>query len=212
MFKSFIIATVSAVALCGNVANAEVSVFYRSGAWEALSGRSESGTQMCMVKVHSSDRSFMVKWFRGNPDLIIHIFKNGWNVSNQPLVDVSLQFDNQPAWPGKASGLDHEATGLEMRVSDSLVPEFLNKLRWSTSLRISFPTGSESDWTANMTGSNAAVLKMLECVNWTLNPRPTQPYTSQAQPPAVTQPYPTQPGRLNPTPVEAVHPVVKETI
>ena len=210
--KSFIIGTVSTVALFGGAAQAQVSVIYRAGSWETIAGVASDGKGVCGIRVRGPDKALFIKWFAGSPHLVIHLMKLSWAIPHGTRVDMAIQFDAHSSWSGSAEGFDQ--TMVELTIGANAAVRFLEELRYATSMTVRFPSGSEGDWTASMAGSNAATLKMLECINWTTRPqrRPTQPFTSQAQPPATTQPYSSPVRRPSVPPVDAERPTAKETI
>jgi hypothetical protein len=112
-------------------------------------------------------------------------------------------------WTGKALGKGGDGTGIELTVPDGRLAQFLNQLRFAGSMVVTFPTGSEPAWIANMTGSNAASLAMMKCYQ-SFNPAPavtSQPYVgSPTVPPArpVEQPYAVQPPHVSPLPQQPV--------
>jgi hypothetical protein len=192
VLKSFLIGAASAAAFVAGVAHADVRTIYRSGAWETLAGRADDGAPMCGVRIQGSDKLFIVKWFQGHDALSIHMAKTSWNIPSGTSLKMSIQFNQLVPWEGTAMGI--VGKGLELQVPDAAIPKFLDELRLATSMVVRFPDGNEAPWIATTTGSNAAVVKMAQCIQWTLHPQvPTQPYTSQAQPPAApTQPFASQ--------------------
>jgi hypothetical protein len=200
VLKSFLISAASAAVFVVGIAHADVRSIYQSDAWEPLAGRADNGTPMCGVQIQGPDKLFMVKWFQGHDALSIHMFKPSWNIPPGTIFKVSIQFSQMVPWEGTAIGI--VGKGLELRVPDAAISKFLDELRLATSMVVRFPDGNEPPWIAIMTGNNAAVVKMAQCIQWTLHPQtPTQPYTSQAQPPAApTQPFASQPAPPAPVP------------
>lgn len=190
MKKSLIISAVSALALCAAVAQAEVVVTSRSGSWSTLGGTADDGTRMCGVEVRGHDKRIMIKYFAGQHDLIVHLAKLSWSIPRGTRVPVEVSFDGHSPWVAVAGGTSLPEM-VEFNVKPGSIKPFMEELRWATSMTVHFPAGSETDWSADMTGSNAAAMAWARCVVTTL-PRtdaPSQPFSDERRPQAPTQPF-----------------------
>jgi hypothetical protein len=192
MFRRWVVSAVFTGMLAG-VAHADMITLSQSAYWSTIGGIASDGRPMCGVTTKFPNAQFMVKWQQGGESVFIQIFKEGWNVPLKAQVDVSIQFDRATPWTGKASGIKiASVTGLELTVPSASLERFLNELRFAASMTVSFPTGSEPNWAANMTGSNNASLAMFKCYrDYTAQARPqqTQPFATQPLPQPVPQPY-----------------------
>ena len=207
--KTITLAALVTLAAMTTASQADVKLISQSGYWAAFGGlASDNMTPLCGVRTGfpALGRIFMVKWQPGH-DIFIQLYKEGWTVPLNMPVDVQIQFDRAAPWTGKAVGKG--GTGIELIVPGGRLEPFLNELRFASSMAVTFPTGSEPAWIADMTGSNAAILGMMKCYQ-SFNPRPavnSQPYVgSPTVPPArpVEQPYTVQPPHIPPSPQQPV--------
>ena len=203
--KTTALAALVTLAAMTTASQADVKLISQSGYWAAFGGRaSDNMTRLWGVRTGfpALGRIFMVKWQPGH-DIFIQLYKEGWTVPLNMPVDVQIQFDRAVPWIGKALGKG--GAGIELTVPGDHLEEFLKELRFASSMAVTFPTGSEPAWIANMTGSNAASLAMMKCYQG-FNPPPavtSQPYVGSptilpARP--VEQPYIVQPPHASPSP------------
>jgi hypothetical protein len=208
-FKSFIIGTVSAIALYASVVQAEVLPIFRSGAWDTIAGTAENGKRMCGILVAGGDKVLVVKWFAGDPLLAVHLLKTSWNIPVGTHTQMEIRMDGgvSGGWSGNAEAFKTDM--LELLIRSDEGGTFLERLAQANTLSISFPSGPEADWRVSVNGSRAAVSKMFECIGRTRKPeaRPAQPFTSQARPPA-TPSFISPVRRPSATPVEAERQII----
>jgi hypothetical protein len=181
-------------------AQAEIATLSQSGAWRAFGGMANDGVSVCGLISGGPERQFTVKWFLGRDDLIIQIFKGSWSIPAKMQIDVSIQFGQAVPWTGKGTGFG--GTGIELRVPTAKLDMFLNEFRFSNTITVSFPTGTESQWNGSMAGSNTTAVAMLQCVSRTTAASasaPSQPYTQAPQRPSIpSQPFTTPPAVVEP--------------
>jgi hypothetical protein len=192
------IAGFTAIAVAGltATAHAEVRTIYRSGAWATIAGTANDGSPTCGVTVKGEDRGLAVKWFKDEL-LLVHVRKNSWHIPAGTKMPMSIAFDQQEPWEGLAY-----QDGDNLIVMGIAKPEsFISQLAYANSMTIRFLVGTETPWSATMTGSQGAVERMRQCVTETRQaavPK-TQPYAAVPAKPftAPTQPFsstaPTQP-------------------
>jgi hypothetical protein len=195
------------VVVSGNAAQANVtSTPAGPGYWSILSGLATDGKPTCGVSTSfPAGGMFLVKWHQGVNNVFIQIYKSGWVIPPNASVDVSIKFDQAAPWTGKATQAPN-GTGIEMSIPTERLGDFLNELRLSNGMVITYPTGAEPPWIANMTGSNRASIGMGACYR-AYNPSTTppvvqtQPYGAAPSP----QPYSVAPPpQAAPTPVQTM--------
>jgi hypothetical protein len=180
----------------------------RSGFWTAFGGTAEDERAVCgMIASGDAGRSVTIKWFKGDEYLTLQVFKSSWAVPAGMQVDVVMQIDGASAWQAKASGIGGSTggTGIEFRVSLDSVSTFTNEIRYGRTMNVWFPSGTETAWTANLTGSAGALSAMIDCMKYMSNQAgggPSQPSYGDSQPygGGAPQPYDEEPDRPKPAP------------
>lgn len=176
----------------------------RSGAWTAYGGGSESGKAVCGVMVRGSDRSMHVKYFQGGSSLVIHVFKNSWNIPGGIEIPVDLTIDQSPGWTARAVALNN-GRGIQFQIGRDNLARFEALFRAGTAMRLRFMEGNEQPWVAQLRGSNQimdAFVRCMRIINQNNEPRrseePTQPYSGGNNPSGPTQPFAAPPPRSQP--------------
>ena len=136
-------------------------VTYSSGAWRAFSGTSSGGRRVCGAKLEGEDRAFMLKWFDGDDDLTVHIFKQGWAISSGTIVDVMVQIDRVEPWTASGSG---NGSMVAFSVPGGDAAKFLGELNAGRALHIAFPSGNEAEWDGNLSGNNGVLVVVAQCI------------------------------------------------
>ncbi|MBV9782563.1 MAG: hypothetical protein JO264_01960 [Acidisphaera sp.] len=182
-------------AVLSGPAMAEVKDLMHSGLWDAFGGVAEDGHQVCGMSSSGENGTwFGVKWFSGNDHLTVQATKTTWSIPSRTNIRVVLQFDRALPWTATASGFVNRTglSGIEFTIPAAGLDTFLNELRYSLRMTLSFPDGTELPWLYDMDGTNEAVVTMANCIKYIAGSSasaPTQPYGN-------TQPYsisPTQP-------------------
>jgi hypothetical protein len=186
--KSMILAAVAAAGLLIPAARAEVRTISQYGAWTTIAGTVNDGTWMCGVKVTGPDKVFIVKWFKKDDSLVIHLHKDSWRIPAGTRLHMTVQFDQDVPWEG--IGTAHPNGGGLVELDIDTPQRFLTRLAQANSMVVSFPDGTETPWIAKMSGSQVAVLRMLSCMRDSTQ-FATQPYGRQ--PPVAPATPPTQP-------------------
>jgi S1-C subfamily serine protease len=182
----------------------------QSGYWTAFMGSIPEGAPACGMSTTGGTtivQMFMVKWFYGNAHLTIQILKENWRIPKNATGEIWITFDRGTPFYGDASAHQSGNT-LELTIPILLIDNFLSEFREADKMYVSFRSGNEPPWTANMIGSRAVAIAFEQCVKNFLEQikqrEPTQPYASQPtqpyslQPPpvaAATQPSPSQPSK-----------------
>ena len=180
---------------------------YRSGSWTVYTTTANDGVSMCGMRIGEPVKSVHIKWVGGQTGLQIHVFKHGWRIPEGQKVRVEIGFDREQAgaaWArggmlgGRASVIGTIAFGIKDMAE---VLEFLNDFGAANKMWLRFPHGTETAWSADMTGSRDASLMFLKCVG---NLKvPTQPHGREpetSQPFGKPEPGDTSPTKRNPVP------------
>jgi hypothetical protein len=158
-----------------------------SGVWNAFRTTSVTGIRICgaMTTWPGSGRVLFLKYFEGEGNVTVQIFKPSWDIPQGTEMRVNFQLGSAAPWTAVAKGSkDH----LDFLVGGNKFFEFMTEFRFATTMAIAFPSGTEPTWQANLTGSNAAAIAMSECIAQMSHP--TQPYMSQRPAPAApSQPF-----------------------
>ncbi|MCD9821183.1 hypothetical protein [Bradyrhizobium japonicum] len=184
-------------------------VLYARGMWTVATGLSNQGNRLCSLEVRGADRQLYIKNFAGLKQLVVHIFKDGWQFPEKVEVPLTFTFDQYPALPtiGTGNTIVGGISFVEFQVAPEFVVEFLTRLAKGSRLIVNFQSGNEPAWEAILGGSNAAVQVMAQCM---LNLTPaTQPYSS-TQPYSGKQQRPTQPFGGAKSPQATAKPATKD--
>ena len=132
-------------------------------------------------------------------------WKKSWRIPGGTQMQVGLGFDkHEVVWTTTATGGQtaekyRAAVGdyIEFLIPENFIKGFLHEFKGSLKMHLSFPSGTETKWSADMTGSDEIAEAFVGCMQ-TLRP-PSQPYSSSTptQPNATpTQPFGQQPKRM----------------
>lgn len=135
----------------------------RAGQWAALSAVSDRGVPMCIMGTTSGPLSFYVKHFRGEQQLVVHIFHDSWNMEPGSRAALQLQID-QESWSASATALASRR-GLEITVRGDEIGRFATALRGGTTMTLGFPTARLGPWQIQLAGSDVASGAFGQCVS-----------------------------------------------
>lgn len=175
-------------------AAAQVHDIARAGGWDAFQGRSNVGTALCgLSTAGSAGRFFAIKHFSGNDHFSIQVKKESWRIPEGTAIPVALTIDGLPAWTATARG---EGRWINFNLSGAeKIVDFLRQFRGGLAMSLTFPAGSEPDWSFNLRGTSAVTEAVIACMerHSLRGGAPTQPFGSSAPAPsprsAPTQPF-----------------------
>ena len=176
-------------------ASAQMSLISQSGAWTAMAGLSSGGRPMCLLRAEgrSTGRSLYLKYLHGSHAIVVHAVKLSWSIPANARIPVEMGIDNAPGWTATATRMENLAAGIEWLVGLDVMDCFEAQFRAGRQLILSFPSGTEEPWEANLSGSNAMMGAFNNCIRRIYDGTPTQPHggTSTTQPHSTppTQPY-----------------------
>jgi hypothetical protein len=173
-------------------AEAQTKVLATHGVWSAFGGFVENGDQVCgVISSGQEGRTFTIKYFRSDDHLTVQIFKESWKIPRGTEVKLRIVLGGASPWHVTADGV---ANKVEFDVPRQSVNGFISEFRLANRGEIHFLEGNEGGWTMNLTGSNAAVGVMVQCMqqmrggaSQPFNQSPSQPF---GRPPvAPSQPH-----------------------
>lgn len=174
-----------ALALLPAAALAQIKPYYHNGAWEAFSGKTDTGSAVCGVDSIGDDRKLAISFTIGGTETVFTTSKPNWSIPDGTKIPVVIQIGLNTPW--SFSGTGH-GTDIDWSLDADAAANFRQQFRNATSLTVTFPTGSEPPWTLSLAGSTAISDTFDRCVHdLTLQVR------SQTPPPAAAPAAPTQP-------------------
>lgn len=184
--KIFFKAALAAASFLTTPALADMQNIYQSGEWTVFSGVADDGTPGCGMEEIGPDKMFAIKWFNGSDHLLVHLFKQSWHVPAGTKVPVQVQFDQAGPWQAVAeAGPTPYGSILAFDVpDDDNLQTFLDEVRYSVVMRISFPGSRETDWLGDMTGSNKAMDVFGTCMSYVQKRFPATPQAAAPTPAA----------------------------
>ena len=170
----------------------DVTVSGRAAGWTAFAGLAKNGAQVCGIYEAGNDgRSFHIKSFDGQPDLIVQMFKPDWSIPRGTQIPAAIQFAGFSPWTAVAVGMGNM---VEFKVPPDRIRQFVLQFRTADQFRLTFLTGNEGSWTGQLAGSGAAIEMLGKCVAERRGSQPsdTSPPTARTQPfsPAPSAPVP----------------------
>ena len=197
----------AAVALAPAAALAQVQTYYHAGAWDAFSGRSETGGPICGIGTASAanNQHFSVRFDIGGTDTAFSASKPDWSIPDNTHVTVVMQVGLNVPWTIQATGHDH---AIGWTLDPNAIQAFDRQFRGASSMTLAFPDGNEPPWALSLAGSTAISDTFGRCVRdltrqVQANPPPpngapppqgaTQPFSSST--PGATQPAPQPPAQ-----------------
>ncbi|HEX4367143.1 MAG TPA: hypothetical protein VH023_09955, partial [Rhodopila sp.] len=197
------IAALAAV-LAPTAAMAQIQTYYRSGTWEAFSGRNDKGGAVCGIdNTNPSDnRRMSIRFDIGGSETVLSASKPDWSIPDGTRITVVMQIGLNTPWIRSATGNGHN---IDWSMGPSAMQAFDQQFRSASSMTLTFPDGNEPPWTVPLTGSSAISATLGRCITdltrqvqaahaaTPAQPAPTQnatqPFNSSAagaQPPANT--------------------------
>ena len=182
---------VSAVALMAGVAMAQPALaqnareLAQAGSWTARVAISDRGAAMCVMSNVTRPFGVHIKYFRGTRHLVLHLFRDGWDIPRDVEVPLLIGVDGGNQWNARASSL---GDGLEVTIPERMVQEFETALRNGEFLEIRFPNHREEGWRVRLSGLDTVAPAFADCMGAV-----NRFAGGQQQPQAPQQPVQTQP-------------------
>lgn len=174
------------LALLPATALAQIKPYYHNGAWEAFSGRTETGSAVCGLDSIGDDRKLAMRFTIGGTETVFTASKPSWSIPEGTKIPVVIQIGLSTPWSFTGTG---HGSDIDWSLDADPAANFRQQFRTATSLTVTFPIGSEPPWTLSLAGSTAISETFDRCVHDL-----TQQVRSQTPPPAAAAPAaPTQP-------------------
>lgn len=196
MCQTMLRTTIAAVALFAAVSSAEASMRVTGtyGDWRTLEGLGNKGNPMWTASLLGVDRNLFIKTQGRN--LMLHVYKDGWQIPENQSVNVTLQVDNGPPMsfvglgypriPGDSFGgfdILIKPDDVAPNTGRKMISEVVDLLKNGQKLRLSFRDGDEQPWEASLDGAASAVTELMNCKDRiAAAPRPTQPFGAKQSP------------------------------
>lgn len=177
-------------------AQAQVSVYYHAGVWDAFDGPGDGGQPVCGIGNRNpvDGTSFSLRYQIGANNVTFTASKTGWAIPDGTQIPVVMQVGLEQPWTEQATGKTDRVQFVLDRVNAQI---FDDQFRRATSMTVTFPSGNERPWVIPLEGSTAASNAMGRCVtDLARRTAATQPAAASAPSgqPAATQPFGAAPG------------------
>jgi hypothetical protein len=135
-------------------AGAQLQTYHHAGAWDAFSGRGESGGPECGVGTTnpSGGRRLAMRFEIGGSNTTLSASKPEWSVPDNTHVTVVMQVGLNTPWTLQALGHDRS---IEWQLDPAAMQAFDRQFRGASSLTLTFPDGNEPPWVVPLAGSTA---------------------------------------------------------
>ena len=173
-------------------AMAQVQTYYHSGAWDAFSGRNDSGGAICGVGTTMSpdQRRFSLSFTIGGADTNFSVSKPDWSIPDNTRITVVMQIGLNTPWTEQATGHQHS---IDWTLDPDTIQTFDQQFRGAASMTLTFPNGNEPPWTVPLAGSTMISDTFGRCVRDLTRQvqaaQPAQPTNDAPASSAATQPF-----------------------
>lgn len=159
--RTFMLA--AALTLGASSAHAEMQRIAARGAWVALAGTtSDTNRPMCqMNSAGDPARTVAIKWV--NDSLYAHIGKANWQIPKGIQMPLSIRFDQETPFEGKAIPVPNYRRWIELRIGDDNERRFIEQFATADRMRVTF-SGDEREWSLRMDGSDTIAQKFTYCI------------------------------------------------
>jgi hypothetical protein len=153
----------AAIGLGCGTADAQLQTYHRVGAWEAFSGRGDSGGAVCGIgtTITADNRRLSIRFDIGGSETNFSAGKPEWNIPADAHVTVVMQIGLNAPWTVQASGQGHD---LAWTLDPGAMQSFDRQFRGAPSMTLAFPDGNEPPWSLSLTGSTAISDTFGRCV------------------------------------------------
>ena len=109
--KTLRIAALAAM-LAPTAAMAQIQTYYRSGTWEAFSGRNDKGGAVCGIdNTNPSDnRRMSIRFDIGGSDTVLSASKPDWAIPDGTRITVVMQIGLNTPWTRSATGYGNSSS------------------------------------------------------------------------------------------------------
>ena len=174
-------------------AQSQVQELSQSGNWAARMLVSDRGAPMCAMSSTTQQVGFHLKYFRGAQNMVVHIFRQGWQMQQGAQVAMALDIDRDNRWNANVTSI---GDGVEFTINQRELPRFERALRSGQVMNIRL--GQDNKGTpmqVMLNGADTVSGAFIECIR-TINGGGGQPGAGAQgpqQPAPRQQPVQTQP-------------------
>jgi hypothetical protein len=144
-------------------AMAQIQTYYRSGVWDAFSGRNDKGGAVCGIgNTNPSDnRRVSIRFDIGDTDTIISASKPDWSIPDGTTVTVVTQIGLNTPWTQQGTGHGHS---ISWSLDRNATQPFDQQFRSASLMTLTFPDGNEPPWSVPLIGSSAISATFARCI------------------------------------------------
>ena len=187
-----------AIALTPAAAVAQMQTYYHAGAWDAFSGRGDTGGAVCGIgSTNPTDnRRLSIRFDIGGTDTAFSASKPDWSIPPNTHITVVMQIGLNTPWTMQATGHDHS---IDWTLDQGAIQTFDRQFRGASSMTLTFPDGNEPPWMLSLAGSAAISDTLGRCVRdltqqvRAAQSQGNQPPANGAAPQGPTQPFSSAP-------------------
>ena len=160
--KTLAMAALAAM-LAPTAAMAQIQTYYRSGTWEAFSGRNDKSGAVCGIdNTNPSDsRRMSIRFDIGGSETVLSTSKPDWAIPDGTRITVVMQVGLNTPWTRSATGNGHS---IDWSMDPAAMQSFEQQFRSASSMTLTFPDGNEPPWTVPLTGSSAISATFSRCI------------------------------------------------
>jgi len=160
--KTLAMAALAAM-LAPTAAMAQIQTYYRSGTWDAFSGRNDKGGAVCGVaNTNPSDnRRMSIRFDIGASNTVLSASKPDWAIPDGTKITVVMQVGLNTPWTRSATGHGHD---IDWVLDPAAMQSFDQQFRSASSMTLTFPDGNEPPWTVPLIGSSAISATFGRCI------------------------------------------------
>ena len=174
-------------------AHAQLQAYYHAGAWDAFSGRTDSGGAVCGIGNTNAAASqrLSIRFDIGGRETTFSASKPDWSIPDKTPIRVVMQVGLNTPSTRQASG---HGRSIDWPMDRPAMQSFDQQFRGASSMTLTFPDGNEPPWTVSLAGSSAISDALDRCVrDLTRQVQAQQPPAGGAPPAPGTPPQATQP-------------------
>jgi hypothetical protein len=186
---SSLAALAAPVVVMAPAAMAQLQTYYHAGAWDAFSGRSDSGGAVCGIgSTNPADsRRLTLRFDIGGADTVVSASKPDWSIPDNTQVRVVMQVGLNTPWSEIASG---SGRSIDWRLDPAAAQSFDRQFRGASSMTVTFPDGNEPPWTLSLAGSTVISDTFARCIrDLTRQVQAAPPPNAAPEPQGATQPF-----------------------
>lgn len=166
----------------------------QAGPWVARMAVSDRNVPMCVMSNVTRPVGFHIKYFQGSQNLVVHVFREGWQMPQNTQVQMVLEIDQLERWNANVTSM---GDGIEFTVGQAELNRFETALRNGRVMNIQLGSGNKSvPVQVQLSGVDQVSDAFIECMR-TINSR------GGAQGAGTVQPQPRQPGVMQPRDIGA---------